>query len=108
VPVVDAAPRAHEVPAVESAPPGEVPASAVADSPHPHGDELHADAPIDLDEPAAGEPKAEPESEPTNEAPAADPVAAPFEDERPVPDHDTAGGDELPADAPTFAPADET
>lgn len=86
--VVDAAP-ADEVPAVESAPPGEVPASAIADSPHPHGDPLHADAPIDLDEPR------------TADAPTP-------EDERAVADHDAAGGDELPADAPTFAPADDS
>ena len=126
-------PRPHKD--ADTAPPGEVPASAVADSPHPHGDELPIDAPVEVDETAAtsetvveaavepavkapAEPTAveppvqpaavEPDAEIIDVEPTLDPAAeAPADDESPVPDHDQPGGDELPADAPTFAPADE-
>jgi hypothetical protein len=87
---------------VSSAPPGEVPASAVADSPHPHGDELPTDAPTDA--PTAAAPEAPVAVDEADVAPGTEVV----EEAQVVPDHDAPGGDELPADAPTFAPADES
>ena len=71
------------------------------------------DAPVDHDQTVSAaepivEPDAEPEAAPTAETAVEPPIEDVVEVDAPVPDHDAAGGDELPADAPTFAPADDS